>query len=223
MSAKREPEDRSQASCEGFLGDLSRLTGQLGVRSDGALPDRFSAHLFEGKEIVDSDSLVQFLGEYRSSFIIPVELPTIVEASRCVVHGEFRELMALDEGLAKNSALAVFSEASQWIGQCHARPMRGMKDHRAVWRYCEAIRLGEAKGWHTVVYGVVLAAFSIPLRQGLVNYCERIAGGFIGSAATKLELSASDALVLQARFMDQLTSDIDDAIAQGSPLQFRIS
>ncbi len=223
MNAKREPEDRSQASWQGFLGDLSQLAGRLGESGEESLPERSGGILFDGEEIVDSVSLVRFLEDYRVRFIIPIELPTIIEASRCVINGEFRELMALDHELSKDSTLKGFSEASRWVGQCHARPMRGMRDHRVVWRYCDAIRLGAANGWHSVVYGVVLAAFSIPLRQGLVNYCERIVGGFVESAATKLDIAGSDAIVLQERLMEQLVNDIDASVGLDLSSQLRIS
>ena len=44
-----------------------------------------------------------------------------------------------------------------------ARPLR---DQRLVQRYLTAVEQGEAQGWHTLVYGLTLAVYSLPLRQG---------------------------------------------------------
>jgi urease accessory protein UreF len=64
-----------------------------------------------------------------------------------------------------------------------------MRDQRVVQRYLAAIEAGQARGWHTLVYGVSLAVFSLPLRQGLQHYVEQTVGGFVESAARKLRLT----------------------------------
>ena len=66
-----------------------------------------------------------------------------------------------------------------------------MKDLKLVQRYCEAVNEGKAYGWHTLVYGVVLATYSLPLRQGLLGYAQQATRGFIHSAARSL--NATDA------------------------------
>jgi hypothetical protein len=68
-----------------------------------------------------------------------------------------------------------------------------------VQRYLAAIESGRALGWHTLVYGVSLAMFSLPLRQGLQNYIEQTTRGFIESSAKSLRLAevACDALRLE--------------------------
>ncbi len=48
--------------------------------------------------------------------------------------------------------------------------LRALRDQRVIARYIEAIEAGRAHGWHPLVYGVYLAVFSLPLRQGLVNF-----------------------------------------------------
>ena len=43
----------------------------------------------------------------------------------------------------------------------------------------------EANAWHTLVYGVTLALYSIPLRQGLLGYGYQTMRGFIYFRATR--------------------------------------
>ena len=48
-----------------------------------------------------------------------------------------------------------------------------------VQRYLAAVESGQAHGWHPVVYGMMLAVFGLPLRQGLVHFAEQVLGGFV--------------------------------------------
>ena len=50
-----------------------------------------------------------------------------------------------------------------------------MRDARVVRRYIEAVDAGKASGWHPVVYGVLLAVHSIPLRQGMAHHALQVA------------------------------------------------
>ncbi len=59
-------------------------------------------------------------------------------------------------------------------------------------RYLAAVESGEAHGWHTLVYGLTLAVYSLPLRQGLLGYAQQTTRGFIQAAARSLELSETD-------------------------------
>lgn len=182
----------SEGVVDGFLGDLDRLVSAVGLEGR-MLAEGEGLECLETRTISDLTSLKRFLDVYLEVLIKPIELPTIARAAEYTRQGGFKELMALDHELNHCRALENFAEASQWIGQCHARSMRGMRDHRAVWRYCDAIRQREAKGWHTVVYGVVLAAYSIPLRQGLQNYCLQTLGGFVDSAARRFNWESGQA------------------------------
>jgi urease accessory protein UreF len=58
-----------------------------------------------------------------------------------------------------------------------------------VQRYLRAVELGDAHGWHTLVYGLTLAIYSLPLRQGLLGYAHQTTRGFIYAAARTLQLS----------------------------------
>ena len=61
-----------------------------------------------------------------------------------------------------------------------------MRDQRVVQRYLQAVEGGQANGWHTLVYGLTLAVYSLPLRQGLLGYAHQTTRGFIYSAARML-------------------------------------
>jgi urease accessory protein UreF len=97
-----------------------------------------------------------------------------------------------------------------------------MKDHRTVWRYCDAIRTKKAFGWHTVVYGVVLAAFSIPIRQGIVNYCEQLINGFADSAAARLDLGAEDLALVKLETIAEMSLFIDQAVTRNNGPGLRV-
>jgi len=75
------------------------------------------------------------------------------------------------------------------VGQHQLQKLRPQRDQRLVQRYLFAVETGEAHGWHTLVYGVTLAIYSLPLRQGLLGYAHQAMRGFIYSAARSLRLS----------------------------------
>jgi urease accessory protein UreF len=108
-----------------------------------------------------------------------------------------KELLALDKQLANEKALKDFRTASHNVGKRQLNRMRLLKDLRVVQRYRDAVNAGEAFGWHTLVYGLVLSTYSLPLRQGLLHYGRQTLGGFIYSAARPLELRESTCQELQ--------------------------
>src|SRR4029077_1319964 len=97
--------------------------------------------------------------------------------------------VALDQQLASELALQPFAGASRRVGQTQVRKLRPLRDARVVQRYLQAVETGEANGWHTLVYGLTLAIYSLPLRQGLLGYAHQTTRSFIYSAARTLELS----------------------------------
>ena len=68
-----------------------------------------------------------------------------------------------------------------------------LRDQRLVQRYDQAVRRGEAHGWHVLVYGVILALYSLPLRQGLLSYAWLTLNGFMQSVSRHGPVSAEDA------------------------------
>ena len=61
--------------------------------------------------------------------------------------------------------------------------LKPLRDERTVQRYLGAVESGRADGWHTLVYGLTLAVYSFPLRQGLLHYARETLSGLARSAA----------------------------------------
>jgi urease accessory protein UreF len=192
-----------------LLGDPHPLLERLGAADDLAVGSALSHH--ELGLVNDLPSLQRFLDTYKSQLLESVELPAIVAAYQHASRGEVRELIALDKRLASEPALRHFAAASFRVGQRQLGKLRPMRDHRVVQRYLAAIEAGEASGWHTVVYGVALATFSLPLRQGLQNYGEQTFRGFVSSAAASLrltEVAADNLIALQSSSLPALVSQV---------------
>ena len=212
MNTKTQPQTEEASSWGDFLHDISGLAKRLGADGPAGPAEEGIIGAFDTSQIHSIASLSQFLAQYRDRVLVPIEIPTITEASLMVGRGELSELLDLDKRLGERVELAPFAEASRWIGSCNARSMRGMNDHRTVWRYCEAIRTQSAHGWHAVVYGVVLSAFSIPLRQGISNYCERTMGGFVDAVALTRDFPLEETRQLKEHFAAGLAEEIDRAM-----------
>jgi hypothetical protein len=139
-------------------------------------------------QVTDAASLRDFLLTYQRSVLAPVEWPAIAAAFHHAHHYELRELLELDLRLASEPRLQPFARASQTIGRTYLRRLRPLRDQRLIRRYLEAIERGEALGWHTLVYGVVLSVYSVPLRSGLLSYGHQTLQGFILAAGRQLGL-----------------------------------
>ena len=184
------------SSPAGLLGDAHPLLDQLGSPDELAISPATASVDFA--RVNDLPSLRKFLDQYRSQVLLPVELPAIVAAYQHAARGEAKELIALDEKMAGNTEAREFANASCRVGQRQLSKLRPMRDQRLVQRYLAAIEAGDARGWHTLVYGVSLAMFSLPLRQGLQNYIEQTMRGFIARAASALRLSETACAELAA-------------------------
>lgn len=126
-----------------------------------------------------------FVERFHERLLEPVELPGIRDAYFHAQRGEVRELVALDRRLGRSYGRSAFAEASRHVGRIQLRRLRPMRD-RTVQRYLAAVESGEATGWHVVVFGVLLAAFSMPLRQGLAHYATRTRFSLLESATAGL-------------------------------------
>ena len=75
-----------------------------------------------------------------------------------------------------------------------------MRDQRLIHRYGSAILSGDAQGFHTLVYGLILSLYSLPLRQGMLHYAYNTMRGFIHCAAGPLQLQppTSESLLAEA-------------------------
>ncbi len=180
----------TQQVVEEFLGDIAPLAEQVGtaqglVALSGAVSNEFH-------RVTDARSLRCFLRDYQTNILLPLEWPTICRAYGHASRYEIRELIELDRQLAQEPLLHGFATASQRVGKTQLKRLRPLRDQRLVQRYMHAVQSGEAHAWHTVVYGVILSLYSLPLRPGLLSYAHQTALGFIRSAAGPLRLTGAD-------------------------------
>jgi urease accessory protein UreF len=176
---------------EALLGNWPALLEQVGTPEALTMLNA-SKEAFLCPKIDDLESLGVFLEAYQEQRLYPVEWPTIIRAHTCACHNQTRELIALDRTLASQGFEPGFARASRRIGQVQLQQLRPLRDQRVVQRYLEAVDTQQADGWHTLVYGVTLAVYSLPIRQGLINYARQTLQGFIEAAGRPLQIVAKD-------------------------------
>jgi len=192
-----------------WLGDWHPLTEQLGS-ADGLVTLGSVSSLLQLTPVHNIPSLRNFLRGYHSRILLPIELPAIQAAHGHVTERGARELIVLDHQLDEQPILQTFAGASQRVGQSQLQKLRPLRDERVVQRYLNAVESGQAHGWHTLVYGLTLAVYSLPLRQGLLGYAHSTTRGFIYSAARMLKLSERQCRDL----FDELCVDLPQAVEE---------
>ena len=190
-----------------WLGDWHPLAEQLGS-ADGLVTLASVSTMLRIKPVQDLGSLKKLLEKYFRQILWPLELPAIQAAHGHVMRQEVRELVTLDRSLAEEPLLKNFAAASQRVGQSQLQKLRPLRDQRSVQRYLQAVESGDAHGWHTLVYGMTLAVYSLPLRQGLLGYSHQTTRGFIYSAARSLQWSERKCRAL----FEELAADLPEAI-----------
>jgi urease accessory protein UreF len=196
-----------------WLGDWHPLVEQLGSTNGLAALKDVSASL-QIPVVHDLASLRRFLENYQKHILVPHELPAIQRAFDHTCRHEVRELCEFDRQLAGEAALQSFAGASRRIGQTELLKLRPLRDERIIRRYLEAIERNEANAWHTLVYGLSLALYSLPLRQGLLGYGYQTTRGFIYSAAKSLQLSEIECRALLEELCANLPQAVEALIAQ---------
>jgi len=190
-----------------WLGDWHPLAEQLGS-ADGLMSLGAVSAVLRLRPVRNPASLRSFLENYQRRILVPFELPAIESAHGHAARNETRELVALDRRLGRERSLQPFAEASRRVGQYQLQKLRPLRDHRLVQRYLLAVDSGQAQGWHTLVYGVTLAIYSLPLRQGLLGYAHQAMRGFIYSAARSLRMSEHQC----RRLFEQVGVDLPQAV-----------
>lgn len=191
-----------------WLGDAHPLVAQLGT-ADGLASLHALAESLVSQPITSVPALREFLRAYHDRILLPQELPAIRNAFHHVSRNEVRELIAFDQQLAKENSLQSFAPASQRIGREQLQKLRPLRDERVVQRYLTAVESGQANGWHTLVYGMTLVLYSLPLRQGLLGYAHQTTRGFIHAAARARNWKESDCAALFAEFCTNLPIEPD--------------
>ena len=126
-----------------------------------------------GSRRLDPRSLLE---SHRDSVIVALDWPVIVEAAEATRLGRHHGLVELDRNYAGRRA-GRWDEASFRVGRRQLSRLRAARDLRAVQRYLEAVEDGRAQGWNPIVFGVALAAFNLPYRQGLLHYAGTLLRG----------------------------------------------
>jgi len=200
--------------------DLRALEEQLGSPEEATAigSEAFASALVD---IRTAEQLRDFLTALQGKTIAQDELPTILRAYNHARRNEAREIIALDRSLKDSFPNEALANASERVGRNQLRRMRGLKTERVVTRYWEAVHKKEAFGWHTVVFGVVLAVYSIPLRQGLNHYGQQTIRGFLVAGAASLRLRAAEVIALESSLLVGLPGIVEQALASESGNQFR--
>ena len=196
-----------------WLGDLHPLVEQLGSTHGLAALGEVSASL-RIAPVHDLSSLRSFLRDYHREILLPIEWPAIRRAFDHACRHEVRELVEFDRQLGREAALKPFAEASRRVGQCELEKLRPLRDERMVRRYLEAVSRCEADAWHTLVYGLTLALYSLPLRQGLLGYGFQTTRGFIYAASHSLRLSERDCRALVLELGTGFPAALENLLAQ---------
>ena len=155
-------------------GDVAALAAQVGSPDFGGLVNTEAA-----KQVQCADSLKGFVTDYLGNVLEREEWPLICRAYELASRGQTRELIELDGECTARYARHSGAKASIRVGQRQLSKLRPMRDNRLVQRYLAAIESGHATGWHAIVYGITLAMFQLPLRQGLIHYAVQTLQGFI--------------------------------------------
>jgi urease accessory protein UreF len=188
-----------------LLGDVQPLIEQLGS-FEGLAALAGAADPLAARPIATISELRAFLRGYHTRILQPLELPAIQRAFNHASRGELRELVAFDHELSAEPSLKNFAVASRLVGQQQLQRLRPLRDQRVVQRYLSAVELGQAHGWHTLTYGLTLAVYFVPLRQGMIAYAWQTTRSFIQSAARAFPLAQSDELLAE------LSADVPAAV-----------
>ncbi len=174
-----------------LLGECHPLLEQLGS-ADGLLTLSGVATALRLPKVDSLAALGSFLRAYQAKVLLPLELPAIYRAHHHASRNQYRELLALDLEIAGRSHQNSFAAASRRVGRSQLQRLRPLRDERVVQRYLQAVEQEQAQAWHTIVYGLTLAVYSLPVRQGLLSYARQTLQGFIHAAARPLQLTASE-------------------------------
>ena len=190
-----------------LLGDFHPLVDQLGS-TEGLISLDMASEMLRTLPVRSLSSLYLFLSEYQDQLLLSRELPAICDAYRHVKLQHVRELVSLDCRLGQQDEASPFACASRRIGQWQLRRLRPLRDQRTVQRYLQAVDDGNAAGWHTLVYGLTLEIYSLPLRQGLIHYGDQALRGFLYFASRRLHLAERQC----RNILDELTPRLLPAV-----------
>ncbi len=192
--------------------DWRALEEQLGSPDEAATR---SASVFAGalSGLRTADELRAFVTAFEGKTLANDELPIILRAYNHAIRNELRELIALDNSLENTFPNEALASASQRVGRNQLRRMRSLKTERFITRYWDAVHARKATGWHAIVYGIVLAIYSIPLRQGLIHYSQQTITGFLEAGAAALRLPHAALMEIETPLLAKIPAIVETALA----------
>jgi hypothetical protein len=210
---------QQQPKQEGFdysdAADWRALEEQLGS-PDEATSISSSARIAAINGIANAAQLRDFVASFQIGPLAENELPVILRAYHHARKGEARELIELDRSLKNSHANEALANASEVVGRNQLRKLRSLKDERVVRKYWDAVQAKQANGWHTIVFGIVLAIYSIPLRQGLHHYSRQTIRGFLEAGAGKLRLREGEIDEMESGLLVGLPAIVEKLLAADS-------
>jgi urease accessory protein UreF len=168
-------------------------------------------------QVTTFENLVTFLNAYKSDMLLALELPSIEKAYHHACSNQTRELISLDRELGKMRIPTDFASASQRIGRGQLRRLRPLRYERVAQRYLQAVEDTRAYGWHTLVYGLTLALYSVPVREGLLNYARQTLSGFVHAAARLLRLSEKACRDLIESYCQDIPQRLETLLNSANP------
>ncbi len=196
-----------------MLGELHPLMAQLGS-ADGLVTLSSVSTALRLPQVDSLPALNNFLEAYVAQILLPIELPGICRAFHHASRNEVRELVALDQHIARLPILQELASASERVGRCQLERLRPLRDERVVQRYLKAVHEHRAHGWHTLVYGLTLALYSLPVRQGLMTYARQTLHGFVQTAAHPLHLTKAQCRHLLEDLCRNLPRQLETIVAE---------
>lgn len=208
MLEQRQPETMTWSSDA----DWRALEEQLGSPEDATARSSsvFSAAV---AQVTSAAGLQSFIADFKTAVLAREELPVILRAYNHARAHEAREIIQLDRSIENSFPSEALANASQRVGRNQLRKMRALKSERVVTKYWEAVHSKKAAGWHTIVFGVVLAVYSIPLRQGLQHYTQQTIRGFLDAGAASLKLRLPEINALEESLLADTPALIETALA----------
>ncbi len=141
--------------------------------------------------------------------VCPAEIAVTQQAFTHTAANHLRELIALDQSLSQVTKLRELVATSAQAGRLQLEHLRPLRDQRLVQRYWDAVESGMAKGHHWVVYGLTLALYSVPLRQGLLDFGRATLRDLAAQSAQQLALPEAELAAAQDAALERLPEMVE--------------
>ncbi|MBL9175792.1 MAG: hypothetical protein JNL10_19775 [Verrucomicrobiales bacterium] len=181
------PEPRSSIGTA-VSGDVRGLAEQLtapDLEAPAAWPPSLAA-------VNSLESLDRFVTHHADEVLSAREWPVVLRAWQLAREGRARELVELDNEWGREVGRSEFAGASFRVGRRQLGKLRSLRHERVIQKYLTAVEEGRARGWHPVVYGVVLAVYNLPLRQGLTHFGAQTLGRLVTSVEQARRLPTAE-------------------------------